>query len=244
MLLCALLGAALFSATGAQAKNGLFKVSLKGTQDLTWSTNGTTSSCEVRRDAGSGEAKFSFKSSKAPLIYVDSKGKIVGTVNTKANGSISGNFGETTVTPCDGFAPQDPFSADASGCGSRSFAMPVNFKTFGAFQWITSGAINYVGDNCPFPIDNSLLLSSDLTQCGDSNNTNKRSWGIAAHEGQGLIASKFHVSTKRLLKLRKGRSKQITGKDTVDCTPEAAYWSGGVHLQGVVKYTFTFKRAD
>ncbi|MBI5309926.1 MAG: hypothetical protein HZB14_02675 [Actinobacteria bacterium] len=245
------LSIAVFAAFAQSASAASFKVSVRGTQYLNWSLDGNTNNCEVRRGQGSGEAKFSFKSTGRNSLFVGSGRKaprIVGSVNAQANGTISGSFSDTLVTACDPFAPADPYIAPATGCGDTSFGLRVDLKTRGAFVYVngpsmpgSGGSIAAVG-LCPFPIDNSLLLSTDLSACGDGSNLWQRSWGVASSGGQGLFASKLSISSKRLLKTRKGKSKVITGRAVVSCNVPASLYAGGVTMSGELKYTLTLKR--
>jgi hypothetical protein len=240
----AISSALVFAATAGAASSGVFKVSASGKQELTWSLDGTRGACEIRRGAGSGNVKFSFKTPNAASLYVSKSGGITGSINLKATGTRAGSFGETTVTPCSGFEPSAPFTEDASDCGATAFAPRMDFKTKGAFTWITApSSIATGGPSCPFYVDSSLLLSSDLKACGDSDTQYKRSWGVSAAAGEGLFASKISPSMKTLLKIKKGKSKTITGKASVDCKPASTY-SSPVVIKGSLKYSLKFKRTS
>lgn len=236
-ILCALL-----MTTAAQAKSGSFNVSVSGTQSYNWSLDGTTGSCEIRRGAGSGTNKFSFKSPKAEPFYLSTSTGIMGSLNATAKGNRTGAFGETTVAPCPGFEPAAPFTANASGCGDYKYKLRMDFKQKGAFQYVVGPNLTYPAGVCPSPIESSLLLSTDLSQCGDSSVQYKRSW--AASGAAGLLASKISVSMKNLLKTRKGKSKSITGKTEVECRPASSFYSNPVVIRAELKYTLTLKRTS
>ena len=82
-------------------------------------------------------------------------------------------------------------------------------------------------------------MSSDLSQCGDGTDLYRRSWGVSG--AAGLLASKFSISIRTLLKTRKGKSKSITGKAVVDCSPLSTY-TAPRPIKAELKYTLTFKR--
>lgn len=225
--------------TSAQAAGGSFKVSVKGTQSFSWSLNGTTGSCEILGAVGSGSSKFSFKSSKAAPMYISTTSGIVGSLNAAAKGNRTGSFGTSTVTPCPGFEPGLPFVDDASGCGDYKYNLRLDFKKKGAFHYVAGPNQGFPAGRCPAPIDSSLLFSSDLTQCGDSNVQYKRSYGAGG--APGLLASRLSLSIKNLLKTKKGKSKSITGKASVDCKPASSY-NAPLPIRAELRYTLTFKR--
>jgi hypothetical protein len=232
---------ALLVASSASAKSGSFKVSVIGTQSYSWSLDGTSGSCEIKRGAGSGANKFSFKSPKSAPFFVSSSAGILGSLNATAKGNRTGAFSVTTVTPCPGFEPGPPFTDDASGCGDYKYNLRLDFKQKGAFNYVTGPNLTHPPGVCPSPVDSSILQSNDLSQCGDGTPIYKRSWG--AGDGVGLLASKLAVSTKPLLKTRKGKSKSISGKASVDCKPASTY-SNPVTIHAELKYTLTFKRTS
>ncbi|MGK2878532.1 MAG: hypothetical protein ACSLFF_08155 [Solirubrobacterales bacterium] len=232
----------LLVATTAQAASGSFKVSVSGTQSYSWSLDGVTNTCEVKRGAGSGTSKFSFKSPRSAPFFISTSSGITGSLNASAKGNRSGNFSVTTVTPCPGFEPGLPFIDDASGCGDYKYKLRMDFKQQGAFQYVTGPSQTYPAGVCPSPIKSSLFLSTDLTQCGDGNDLHKRSWGVSG--AAGLLASKISLSIKKLLKTRKGKSKSITGKAAVECKPASSAYSNPVNIRAGLKYTLTFKRTS
>jgi hypothetical protein len=233
---------ALLMATAAQAKSGTFKVSLSGTQSYSWSLDGTTPSCEVKRGAGSGTNKFSFKSAKAAPLFISTSSGITGSINATAKGNRTGTWGITTVTPCPGYEPGLPFIDDASGCGDFKYNLRMDFKQKGAAQYVTGPSQTYPPGRCPSPVDSSLLFSSELPECGDATEQHKRSYGVSG--AAGLLASKLSVSMKSLLKTKKGKSKSITGKSSVDCKPASTNYSNPVAIRAELKYTLTFKRTS
>lgn len=233
---------ALLMAASAQAKSGTFKVSVSGTQSYSWSLDGVTNTCEVQRGAGSGTNKFSFKSPKSSPFFISTASGIMGSLNATAKGNRTGSFSVTTATPCPGFEPGLPYFADASGCGDFKYNLRMDFKQKGAFQYVVGPTLTYPVGVCPSPIQNSLFLSTDLTQCGDIFVQYKRSWGVAG--GEGLLASKISPSIKNLLKTKKGKSKSITGKASVDCKPASSGYSSPVVIRAELKYTLTFKRSS
>lgn len=226
----------------AQAKSGSFKVSVSGTQNYTWSLDGTSGSCEIQRGAGSGTNKFSFKSPKSAPFFISTSSGIVGSLNATAKGNRSGAFSVTTATPCPGFEPGPPFFDDASGCGDYKYKLRMDFKQKGAFQYVTGPAQTNPPGACPSPYASPFMLSTDLKECGDILGTqHKRSFGISG--APGLLASKISPSIKTLLKTKKGKSKSITGKAAVECKPASTY-SSPVTIRADLKYTLTFKRTN
>lgn len=243
LLLPLALFASMFLMTAtAQAKSGLFKVSVSGTQNYSWSLDGTRGDCEIQRGAGSGTNKFSFKSPKSTPFFISTANGIMGSLNATAKGNRTGSFSVTNAAPCPGFEPGLPFFDDVSGCGDYKYNLRMDFKKKGAFQYVTGPTLTYPAGRCPSPIGSSILLSTDLAECGDILGTlYKRSWGVA--DGTGLLASKISPSIKTLLKTKKGKSKSITGKAAVECKPASTY-SSPVNIRAELKYTLTFKRSS
>lgn len=227
-----------------------FKMTVRGSQTFNWSLDGLTSNCEVRRGSGSGTSSFKFKSSSSSPVNVNTRKKHprIGTSNNAtAIGTVTGSFSDTVATPCDGFYPADPFIAPTTGCGDTKEGLRLDLVPRGAFVYVTGPNVplgpvstSATGD-CPSPVGTSLLLSSDLTACGDGQNLWQRSWGVA-YSGRGLFASKLSISGKRLAKTRKGKTASITGRAVVDCNVPASFYSGGVTMRGELKYTLSFKR--
>jgi hypothetical protein len=199
--------------------------------------NGTRGSCDVQTGNGSGSSGFTFKSSKAAFVTVSKSSGILGSIDNSLKGTRAGSFTETHAT-CPGYEPPPTFTADASGCGEYNSGLRMDFKTKNALTWVVGPAMPLPGGACPGYGD--YLLSSDLAACGDSTTQYKRSWG-AAYNGVGLFASKLGISTKSLLKVKKGKKKTITGKATVDCAPQSTY-SNPLTLKGELKYSLVFKR--
>ena len=96
------------------------------------------------------------------------------------------------------------------------------------------------GGDCPFP-DGGYFFSTngDRTACGDGKQVWQRSWGVVGPTG--LFATKLHVTTKGLLRVKKGTTKHITGRKDVDCTTGSQY-SGGIPTTGTLQYTLSLKR--
>jgi hypothetical protein len=240
LIICvAALAVALAStATANAASSGTFKVTASGKQSLTWSLNGTRGSCEIQTGSGSGSTSISFKSVKAGFVSVNKSG-ILGSVTSAAKGERLGSFVETH-TACPGFEPVPPYTADASGCGALKFDVRMDFATKKGLTWVTGPALPLPGGVCPNYTDQ--LFSSDLAVCGDSFTQYKRSWGLV-YGGAGLFSSKWNISTKNLLKVKKGKKKTITGKTTIDCKPTSLY-SNPIILKGELKYSLVFKRTS
>lgn len=240
--LIALVCVLLMTATAQAAKSGTFKVSVSGTQSYSWSLDGTTGSCEIQRGAGSGTNKFSFKSPKSTPFFISTASGMMGSLNATAKGTRTGSFSVTTAAPCPGFEPGLPFFDDASGCGDYTYKLRMDFKQKGASQYVTGPAQTNPPGRCPSPIDSPFLLSTDLAECGDILGTqHKRSWGVTG--AAGLLASKISPSIKTLLKTKKGKTKSITGKASVDCKPASTY-SSPVNIRAELKYTLKFKRSS
>ncbi|MBI2690402.1 MAG: hypothetical protein HYX29_00435 [Solirubrobacterales bacterium] len=232
----------LLTTATAQAKSGSFKVSVSGTQNYSWSLDGTRGSCEIQRGAGSGTNKFTFKSPKSAPFFVSTSSGIMGSLNATAKGNRTGSFSVTTATPCPGYEPGLPMVGDASGCGEYKYNLRMDFKQKGASQYVTGPSQTYPPGACPSPIDSDILLSTDLAACGDILGIlYRRSWGVSG--AAGLLASKISPSIKTLLKTQKGRSKSITGKAAVECKP-ASTFSSPVTIRADLKYTLTFKRTS
>lgn len=239
------------AATPQLASAASFKVSVRGTQYLKWSLDGTRGSCEIRRGMGGGEVNFAFKSAKAQPVFVGKSGRrleVTGSIPSVATGTITGQFSDTLATACPNFAPADPYIPPTAGCGASKFGIRMDLQTRGAFVYVTgpnvpltSGSTSASPGGCPFPIDSSLLFSSDLSACGDGSNLWQRSWGMAFSNGEGLFAGKLSISARKLLKTKKRRSAIITGRSVVSCNVASQY-SGGVTYGGQLKYTLTFKR--
>lgn len=227
------------SAAGAAT----FKVTGSGSQQLKWSVSGTRGTCEIRQGTGSGSTAFKFKTTKSSMLYVAKSG-IVGSVMFSASGTQTGSYGETTVTECPGYAPSDPYTSEATGCGPFKTNPRLDFKTKGAFTYLTGPvqSLNITGP-CPHYIDDSLTESSDFSACGDSNTQYKRSWGVSSSSSRGLLASKLHLSMKKLLKVKKGKKKTITGKSSVDCSMPSSL-SSPVRITAELKYSLVFKRTS
>lgn len=228
-----------------------FKASVSGTQYLKWSLDGTSGNCEIRRGTGGGEVNFKFKPAGSQPIYAAKSGKrlkLTGSLPSVATGTIAGQFSDTVATACPGFTPADPYIPPTAGCGATKFGVRMDLQSRGAFVYVTgpnvplpSGSTAVSPGGCPFPIDTSLLLSSDMSACGDGLNLWQRSWGVSYSSGEGLFASKLSISARKLFKTKRRRSAVITGRAVVSCNVPSQY-TGGVTYSGELKYTLTLKR--
>jgi hypothetical protein len=232
----------------SSAQAAVFKATVSGKQNLEWTVGGTSGNCEIRTGTGKGSTDFSFSSPKAAFLTITSSkksAKVVGSIPATAKGTVTGSFSEQTTTPCPGYAPSDPFTEDASQCGGDKFGVRLDFKTNGAFVYVTAPSTYLAGGRritgqCPTPIGSAYLSTNVLTTCGDGAKQYERSWGVANAWGEGLFATKLTIS-KNLAKLKKGKSKTITGKASVDCTVGSPF-SAGVTFKGSLKYAVKFTR--
>lgn len=249
-LLLAVLLTTAFAAAAPAASAATFKTSISGTQELTWKLDGTEGSCDIRRGAGGGTVSFKFASPRSEPVFVDRSGrslKIVGSLNAAAKGSINGAFQIQTVAACPGFTPDypEPLVSPATGCGATAYKLRADFWTRGAFTYLTgvktTGA--FATGECPFPTDLSILQTTDFTTCGDGANQWQRSFGVTNSRGEGLFGSRMAISVKRLMRLKRGKSKTITGRKQVSCNMPSQY-SGGVSYEGDLRYSIKFKRTS
>src|SRR3954447_10272023 len=105
LLLCALLGGALFAALPLSAGAASYRASISGSQELSWKVDGTSGSCEIRRGKGEGKVSFRFASTRsAPVTAGKSGGGLifVGSIPSTAKGTIAGAFTDSPETPCPG----------------------------------------------------------------------------------------------------------------------------------------------
>ena len=246
----ALLGGALLVSIAALPQGAgatVFKTSIRGQQELDWKLDGTTGSCEIRHGTGSGHVGFHFASSKpAPGLSASAK-RLAFTVSipSVAKGSLAGAFTDTVETPCPGFTPSETFTEDASGCGATKFGLRVDVISRGAFLYVTGPnaplgpvSIAQSGGYCPFPLGGSSWDTSlDRTECGDGKQLWQRSWGVSSSGGEGLFASRIHMTPKPF----KGKKLTITGRKSIECTIPSQY-TGGVKMTGKLTYTLTLKR--
>jgi hypothetical protein len=250
MLAVASATAAVSAGTASAAS---FRATISGKQELTWKLDGTTGDCEIRHGVGDGTVKFSFRSPKpAFIVATASHGlTVVGSITTIAKGSIAGSFTDTVQTACPGFAPSDPFTQSATGCGPTRFGIRVDVSQHGAYLYLTGPnvplgpvSIAQIGGDCPFPLgDSGWVTSLDRTACGDGTQLWKRSWGVASAGGAGLLASRTHMAPRQLLHVRKGRKTHVARRVVVDCTAGSQY-TGGVKITGKLNYTLTLKRVS
>ena len=242
---------ALATLTAAPAHGASYKVTISGKQELTWKVDGTTSGCEVRRGAGSGSVRFSFRDRGAAPAGALARGRgmyFATSIPSKATGTISGAFTDSSATPCPQFAPGDPVIDPTGGCGAETFGVRVDFQyRDDGFIYVTGpqvplGPVSLaaLGGECPFPLGGGFDSSSDRAACGDGSQLWKRSWGVAYSGGQGLFASRIAVKPKTLLR-PKGKTVVLTGSAKVDCTIPSQY-SGGIKLTGKLTYTLTARK--
>lgn len=227
----------------------LYKVSVSGTQELTWNVDGTTKGCEVRHGVGSGRVAFRFHDTAAvPTIATTvAKGlSFLLSIPSTATGTITGSLGESVATPCPGSAPSDPTTVPGTGCGATKFGlrMDAEFRSNG-FLYVTGPNVTQSTNpgDCPFPIDhNSIFAGSfDWSACGDGKQGWQRSWGLVTSQGEGLLASRIALKPNAVLR-PKHKTLLLTGKSAFECTLPSVY-TGGVHMAGKLTYALTIKRA-
>jgi hypothetical protein len=235
------------SASSAGASGVSYSVSVSGQQDLTWSVDGTSGSCEIRHGAGNGQVSFRFRSPKPGTAVAKKHGGgllFLSSIPSTATGTIAGTFTDSVATPCPGFEPQAVFTEPATGCGATKFGVRVDASAHGSFIYVTGpnvplgtpGSISETGGGCPF-LDSGD--SSDFSTCGDGQKLWQRSWAFGS-QGEGLAASRIAV-TPRLLVRPKRRTIQLTGRSRVDCTMTSTY-TGGVKIALDLRYTLTLRR--
>lgn len=253
LLLCALLGGALFGAfpLSAGAAVHLYRASISGSQEVSWKVDGTIGNCEIRRGTGEGKVSFRFASAKRTLVTAGKSGgglAFRSSINATAKGTIAGAFTDALKTPCQGFEPQPSVTDPTDGCGATKFGLRVDLTAKGAFLYVTGpevplGPVSVAlgSGHCPSPVNGAFLASNDFTACGDGRQLWKRSWGVASSAGRGLLASRWHLTPKQL---PKGKRKRAFAKHAnVDCTMPSGY-TGGVRITGTLKYTLTLTRAE
>ncbi len=239
------------SAPPANAAGVLYRASISGVQELTWSVDGTRGSCEIRRGTGNGSVKFRFRSPKpGPASALPGRGGLRFSLGlpATATGTIAGTFTDANATPCPGFDPAEPVTRPVDGCGATKFGLRVDAQVRGAFVYVTGptvplgppASINQAGGSCPFPLGGPIDSSSDRSACGDGNKLWQRSWGVSYSEGRGLAASRIAIKPGTLLRPKR-RTVLLTGRSRVDCTIESTY-SGGVKLTLDLRYTITLRR--
>jgi hypothetical protein len=233
------------AATVASAGATSFKASVAGQQELTWSVDGTSGSCETRHGAGSGTVSFKFRSLKPGTAAATKHGNglsFSSSMPSKATGSIAGTFTDSVATACPGFEPRPTFTEEASGCGATTFGVRVDASAHGAFIYVNGpnvplGPVSTSASGpCPFL---SSLSSTDFAICGDGNKIWQRSWAFGA-AGAGLAVSKIAVKPSKLLKPKK-KTTLLTGRSRVDCTMPSQY-TDGIKIALDLKYTITLKK--
>ena len=247
-LLCGALGGTLLSAFASAAVAGSYRASFSADQEVSWSVDGTRGSCEIRRGTGSGTVKFHVASSKAaPVTAGRSGGRLsfVGSVPSVGQGTIAGAFTDALETPCEGQEPEPSRTEPSDGCGATKFGVRVDFVAKGAFVYVTgpetplAPSLAQLSGECPFPTSGTFLDSTDFAPCGDAPEVFRRSWGVASANGQGLLASRFHLTPRQLPKGK--RKRRYSKRTAIDCTMASSY-TGGVHITGTLQYTLTLKR--
>jgi hypothetical protein len=250
LLLCALLGGALFGAFPLSAGAAVYRASISGSQEVSWKVDGTSGNCEIRRGRGEGKVSFRFASAKSALVTAGKSGgglAFVGSIPSTAKGTIAGAFTNVPETPCPGFEPGPSVTDPTDGCGATKFGLRVDLTAKGAFVYVTGPrvplgpvSIAQSSGGCPFPLDGSFLDSTDFTACGDGKQLWNRSWGVASSAGRGLLASRWHLTPNQLPK--RNRTRAFAKRTNVNCKMPSGY-SGGVQITGTLKYTLTLKRS-
>ena len=246
LALAALVGIAVTLAAPSPAAAVVYKASISGQQQLDWSVDGTTGSCEIRRGTGSGTVAFAIKTEKPSPITVLRQGKklyVGGSIaNVVGDGSIQGSFTDTLATPCPGFEPDGPYTEPASDCGPMQFPLRVDLTAVGAFIYITGPRVptGPIPSNCPY--FSSYTESSDRRACGDGDALHKSSFGVTEVFGQGLLASRIQANRKKLLKPKKKVTK-LTGRQAIECTLPSFPYSGGVKITGSLQYTLKLRKS-
>ena len=78
LLLCALLGGALFAAFPLSAGAAVYRASISGSQEVSWKVDGTSGNCEIRRGKGEGKVSFRFASNKPAPVTAGKSGRRAG----------------------------------------------------------------------------------------------------------------------------------------------------------------------
>jgi hypothetical protein len=230
---------AAFASVGvaSTAHAALYQVSIKGTQSLQWSVNGTTGDCEVRQGTGSGKVEFSF-ASKSPGYITLPGASAQGSITGQATGKIDGSFADTVATPCPGQTPADATTDPTSDCGATKFGLRADLTLKGHDLYVTGTSMPpaSTGGDCPFYVGSTFVGATPGPKCGDGSQMWQRSWGVSSAGGAGLLASKLPLG-----KLKKPTTT-LTKRQTVSCTLDSQY-SGGIKISGTLQYTLTFKRS-
>lgn len=235
------------SASPASARAVSYRVSVSGQQELTWSVDGTSGSCEIRHGAGNGRVAFRFRSPKPGTGVAKKHGGgllFLSSIPATATGTIAGTFTDSVSTPCPGFEPSATFTEPVDGCGATKFGVRVDASAHGAFVYVTGpnwplgppGSISATGGSCPFL---PSVGSSDFSTCGDGKKLWQRSWAFGA-QGAGLAASRIAVKPRTLLRPKR-RTTLLTGRAKVDCTMTSQY-TGGTKIALDLRYTLTLRR--
>lgn len=235
------------SVSSAGASGVSYSASVSGQQNLTWSIDGTSGSCETRHGAGNGSATFRFRSPKPGTAMASKRGhglSFLSSIPATATGTIAGTFTDSVATACAGFEPRPVFTEPVTGCGATKFGVRVDASAHGSFIYVTGpkvplgapGSISETGGGCPFLAG---VDSSDFSTCGDGQKLWQRSWAFGS-QGEGLAASRIAVTPRSLVRPKR-RTIQLTGRSRVDCTMTSTY-TGGVKIALDLHYTLTLRR--
>jgi len=250
LLLVGLLTVALAASIAPASASGTsYRTSVSGQQNLTWSVDGTSGSCEVRHGAGNGQVSFRFRSSTPGTAVAKKRGNgllFLTSIPATSTGTIAGTFTDSVATACPGFEPRETFTEPVAGCGDTKFGVRVDASANGSLINVTGpnvplgppGSTSESGGGCPFLAG---VNSTDFSVCGDGKKLWLRSWAFA-FQGRGLAASRIAVTPRLLLKPKR-RTIQLTGRSRVDCTMTSVY-TGGVKISVDLRYTITLRRTS
>lgn len=220
---------------------GYFKVSTSINQDLSWSVPGQTVGCGTY--VGAGRTTFSFKSKKPTKILVNST--TIGEPGyIKGGGPQSGTMNVYAVPNCNHAAD---LVQPVSGCGTMSFTPGFSFKGKGKSTYLVSrtGTSDYDDRNfdCAFYAQISSFEEGTIDQCGLKEDGNLEIYNEALRSigAEGITSAKFPFNAKKLLKIKKGKSKTYVKRLTIKC--RATTMTGFfVDFDGKLKASLTFKR--
>lgn len=236
---------ALPASAQAAAKFGKYTVTFSGSQTLSWGMSGSaTESCGLY--SGTGRLDFKFGTTTARKVIV-SNGRI-GSFNTAAKGTQSGNYYVDTTSQCNP-SPGPSYSGPITGCGAKSFKPELNFRATRSSTWIHSLISTQNIDDSNFDCAHFLQLTNYdfgvLDSCGPKEDDRANFYNNAVREigGEGIFPTKFGFTTKSLLKIKKGKKKTFRGRAKFDCSPPTTNGQS-VTLRGETKYSLTFKRTS
>jgi hypothetical protein len=184
----ALAAAAVPGTAGAAAP--FYKVTVTGTQTVSWSFTGSVlrGGCSgpagdfaiVSDDVGSGSATFRIRNSGkafAAPSKIARRLAMTFSANVKAAGTMSGSYtvGATRLVggPCDVFQSQPAVPAPTTNCGAQRFGLRLDAAVHGAFLWV-NGPEDIVAaaspargaDDCPYP---ARIFNDTLSRTGAQN---------------------------------------------------------------------------